>query len=267
MRTVRFELLRPEEILEEKRRFPVAYLPLGPLEWHGPHLPLGTDPLTAEAVARRVAEETGGVVMPTFFWGTERERDDRMLEYLGLPAGQWIVGMDFPKNPVRSLYVSEDAFASAVREYLRLLVLQGYRLVVIVNGHGGTNHLTALLRLAKEFTATTQCTVIHTMDAFADEDACEDGGHASMMETAMMRRLYPDSVDLSALPPRGEKLRYADYAIVDGEAFQGNPTPDFSVRDDPRDATDGEGGALVNLAVKIIKNLVLETWEKIRDKN
>jgi creatinine amidohydrolase len=56
MRTVRFECLRPHEILEEKERFSVAYLPIGPLEWHGPHLPIGTYPLNAEATARLVAE-------------------------------------------------------------------------------------------------------------------------------------------------------------------------------------------------------------------
>jgi creatinine amidohydrolase len=54
MRTVRFELLRPDEILAERGRCPVVYQPIGPLEWHGPHLPMGTDPLHAEAVARRL---------------------------------------------------------------------------------------------------------------------------------------------------------------------------------------------------------------------
>ena len=56
MRSVRFELLRPDEIIQERVRFPVIYLPLGPLEWHSLHLPMGTDPLNAEAVARQVAE-------------------------------------------------------------------------------------------------------------------------------------------------------------------------------------------------------------------
>ena len=61
MRTVRFELLRPGELLEEMKRFSVAYLPVGPLEWHGPHMPFGTDPLDAQAVALGIAEKIGGV--------------------------------------------------------------------------------------------------------------------------------------------------------------------------------------------------------------
>ena len=63
MRTVRFELLRPSEIVAERQRFPVVFQPVSPLEWHGPHLPYGTDPLHAEYVARTTAE---GNVLLTF---------------------------------------------------------------------------------------------------------------------------------------------------------------------------------------------------------
>ena len=64
-----------------------------------------------------------------------------------------------PKNSMPSLYASEDVFGVTVREYLRLLVIQGYKLIVIVNGHGGENHIRVLERLAKEFTATTDARV------------------------------------------------------------------------------------------------------------
>ena len=74
MRTVQLERLRPGEILAERTRCPIVYLPLGPLEWHGPAMPFGTDPLMAQELARRAAPRTGGVVMPTLFLGTERER-------------------------------------------------------------------------------------------------------------------------------------------------------------------------------------------------
>ncbi len=69
MREVRFELMRPDEILEEKKRLPLVFLPVGPLEWHGPHLPLGTDPLIAYEIAIRLAREIGGVVLPPFYLG------------------------------------------------------------------------------------------------------------------------------------------------------------------------------------------------------
>lgn len=48
MRTVQLELLRPGEILAERERCSIVYLPVGPLEWHGPAMPYGTDALLAQ---------------------------------------------------------------------------------------------------------------------------------------------------------------------------------------------------------------------------
>jgi creatinine amidohydrolase len=255
MRTVRFELLRPHEILEEKERFPVVYLPIGPLEWHGPHLPLGTDPLNAEATARLVAEQTGGVVLPTFFWGTERERKPEMLKSIGFKEDDWVVGMDFPANSMPSLYIAEDPFGVAVREYLRLLVKQKYKLIVIVNGHGGENHVETLIRLAKEFTAETESKVLYTIATRCDNGNV-DSGHANKLETSIIMHYFPNCVDLKQLPPRDVKLYNLDYAIVDDASFRGNPASDFSVNSDPRDATCELGSSTVESSVKIISNMV-----------
>lgn len=48
---------------------PVAYLPLGTLEWHGPHMPLGADGIQSKELFVRVAEKVGGVVLPILFMG------------------------------------------------------------------------------------------------------------------------------------------------------------------------------------------------------
>jgi creatinine amidohydrolase len=261
MRTVRFELLRPDEIIEEKKRFPVVYLPIGPLEWHSRHLPLGTDPLHAEAVARGAALETGGVVLPTFFWGSEMERSEKMLKNIGFKGDEWIVGMDFPANSMESLYIPEDAFSIAVREYLRLLVKQGYKLIVIVNGHGGENHLRVLKNLAAEFTATTDSVVINALGTTIPDPEDEDSsGHATKCETSILSYLFPDSVDLSVLPPKGEPIYNVEWAIVDGAAFQGNPNSDFTALEDPRDATAELGRKLVETSIRKTAKLVKENY-------
>ena len=43
MKKVLYEELLPEECVQRIKEMPVAYLPLGTLEWHGPHMPLGAD--------------------------------------------------------------------------------------------------------------------------------------------------------------------------------------------------------------------------------
>ena len=249
MRTVRFELLRPAEIIAERERFPVVFQPLGPLEWHGPAMPYGTDPLHAETVAQRTAQAIGGVVMPTLYWGSERERSPQTLRDLGFKGDEWIVGMDFPANSMPSLYSMEDVFALVMRARIELLIDQGYKLIVLVNGHGAANHVATLDRLAKEYTGLTSTHVLFTT-AF-DPVAVNAGsvGHADALETSLMLALYPDSVDLAALPPLPEPLRNVDFGIVDGDTFSGKPTPDFTLRpesDPRRNSSAGQGNAALD---------------------
>ena len=83
----------------------------------------GTDALLAQSLARCAAERTGGVVMPTLFIGTERERPASILRDKGFenPERLYVLGMDVPKNSMKSFYAREDMFAVIVREHLRLL--------------------------------------------------------------------------------------------------------------------------------------------------
>ncbi|MDX1611866.1 MAG: creatininase family protein, partial [Candidatus Thermoplasmatota archaeon] len=61
------ELTKDEyEGLADQRTF---VLPLGILEEHGPHLPLGTDTFQVEAVVHEAAAATGAVVLPTLWYG------------------------------------------------------------------------------------------------------------------------------------------------------------------------------------------------------
>src|SRR5436305_468736 len=108
MDELRLSHLRPAEIQQRLTACPAIYVPLGPLEWHGPHLPLGTDPLNAENVALGVCRRIGGIVWPTQFWGTERERPPALLRALGFEENQYVVGMDFPRNSLPSAYCAAE---------------------------------------------------------------------------------------------------------------------------------------------------------------
>jgi len=239
-REARFQLLRPSQIIAEQQRCSLVFLPVGPLEWHGPHLPLGTDPLHAEEVSLRLAAEIGGVVLPPLFLGTERERRPEMLRSIGFRGHEYVVGMDFPANAMKSLYCPEEVLAIAVRSCLDLLVAQGYRLIVILNGHGAENQIQALQRLAVEYSSTRPARVLMLMPTAGAADTYFNGSHATRGETAIMQAIT-DSVDLGALPEG--PLKSVELAIVDGPTFEGDPTPDHTVRsaDDPRLATREEG--------------------------
>ena len=77
----------------------------------------------------------------------------------------------------------------------------------------------------------------------------------------MLSATWPECVELSLLPAEGP-LRNVDHAVVDGDTFDGAPTPDFTVRaeQDPRRHTDPALGA------RFVEEAVREAVSEIRAK-
>jgi len=255
------QFLRPEEIIYYREKTSLIYLPLGPLEWHGPHLPLGVDPLRAEIAAIRLAEETDGIVLPTLFIGTERERSPEMLKNIGFKGDEYIIGMDFPKNTLKSLYFKEEIFSLVLRNYLELIIdVWGFKNIVIVNGHGAENHKGVIERLRKEFTATRNVKILHIMPMLDFAFGIFHSGHATKEETETLMVYYPESIDLKKLPEKPDPLFNIKYAIVDDPTFNGRPSKDFTVREeeDPRDSNKERGKEIFDETIKQLKELILK---------
>lgn len=100
-----------EKILEKK----VAILPIGAVEAHGPHLPLGTDNILAERLSEELAQQIDAYVLPT------------------LPYGQvWSL-----KNFPGSINISNDALIRFLVDIGESLYHQGFKIFAMVNGHLG----------------------------------------------------------------------------------------------------------------------------------
>ncbi|MCX7028556.1 MAG: creatininase family protein [Spirochaetes bacterium] len=256
-REIRYEWLRPDELVAERARCPLVFLPVGPLEYHGPHLPLGVDAINAGRVAREACRALGkGVVYPTVHAGTEREREPWQAEGLGFPRDTWIVGMDFPNARWRSHYAPEHVFALVLANDIEGLVAQGYKVVAVVNGHGAVSQQETIRRLCVHYSHNTKTVVTGDLAFPGNLDLVKLAGHADLYETSLMlhhqgaeetgRR---DAVDLSMLPERPTPIRYPEFSIVDGPGFSRNPPADRIVHADPRDATREFGAKLLDEAV------------------
>jgi creatinine amidohydrolase len=105
---------------EAFKRTAVVVVPIGSTEQHGPHLPLGTDFLVAEEMARRLGERSNVIVTPT------------------LPIGYAQYHAVFPGT----LSVSEETLTRALIEICENLLRYGVTHILFVDGHGG--NLTAL---------------------------------------------------------------------------------------------------------------------------
>lgn len=243
----KFEELLPHEIRALTKGPSVAFLPIGSMEWHGPHMAMGMDTAHAYAVALGLAQALDGVVLPPLYIGTEQPRTPEALKKVGFSGQESVVGMDFPANSIRSMYWPEDLFSAIVSQQARFLIGMGFRTVVFVNGHGADNQIAALNKIAASLSGETGVRVIAQ---FILSDACGVGiGHAGLLETAVMQALVPQGVDLTKLPPKPEKLKNVDYAIVDGETFVSGGNEDYTVRYDPRDATASIGREIIAFEV------------------
>jgi creatinine amidohydrolase/Fe(II)-dependent formamide hydrolase-like protein len=91
-------------------------------------------------------------------------------------------------------------------------------------------------------------------------------GHADAGETSDMMALYPESVDVTQLPPTSQPLRNVDWAIVDSDTFRGRPTRDHTVRPDcdPRTRASAElGKRSVQLAIDELATSVQQALQSL----
>lgn len=266
-RKVELELMTPAEIVAARSETPLIYVPVGPMEWHGPHMPLGTDGILSHYQARQVARSTGGVVFPRIFFGTDNVRPQgngpQSLGALGLAEDVRALGMDFPGNSTHSVYLDEGVFAVLMREVVRSLQQDPWRLIVFVNGHGAPNQSYTLRRICREM-SMPECKVM--MLPARPKMPGTDPGHAERWETSIMMAVDPDIVRLDQLPPIGVPMAYRDFGAVNGEAFEGRATPTFELpnNDDPRYATAETGRAMLERGVEAVVEAMLQELAALR---
>lgn len=203
MKKVRYEEMLPHEIVAARIKCPIAYVPIGGIEWHGEHLAVGNDTLKAHALAIRCAEEGGGLAFPPLYWGENREA--HLMEANHDPHGKIAEKMELPKENFapgymqKSVYEQDRFYIDLLVHILREVESLGFKVVVILAGHYPLLHharaaveLYSLSGKAKAWAATGYELV---------RDIIPDAGdHAAKWETSLLMALRPDCVDMSRLP-------------------------------------------------------------------
>lgn len=194
---VKYAELRPSEFRQRLADKPVAYLPLGTLEWHGEHLPLGADAIQSEALMEKAARRFGGIVLPPLFVGP-----DRIME---IENGNTLIGMDYAKSthPPQQLtgsayWVSYDFFKELLGNILAQLKRAGFK-AVFADGHGPSRRTWA--EMIPEWEAKWQLKLFGISDSARSEwNYMND--HAARNETSITMFLAPQLVDLSVFPEK-----------------------------------------------------------------
>ena len=218
----------------------LALLPVGSTEGHGPHAPLGTDTLDAEAVAAAGAERY------------EDEHDEAVV--VGPPV---TVGISEEHRAFDgTLWVSPETFRSYVRETVESLAHHGLDRVVLVNGHGG--NVDALREVSARLTRDeTAYTAPFTWFESVGEHS-SDMGHAGPLETALLRHTNPDLVreDRIEEAKRGGSDRWGEWVSGVNLAYDSDEFTENGVVGDPREGDADRGAELLDLASEGLVDLL-----------
>ena len=175
---MKYEELLPHQIEEILEQAPVAYIPWGALEWHGRHLAIGNDAIKAAAICDRVADRTGGVVLPPVYFGY------RTMKRKGFR---------------HTLEIKEATVRAMAYDLLRGLESEGFKVVVILTGHYGSRHLAALKGVGEKFGTGKEIRVWALAEYEVVTDLGYTGDHAAKWETSILMHLRPDLVDMGQL--------------------------------------------------------------------
>lgn len=160
----------------------LAILPLGAVEEHGPHLPLSTDNIIAGAIAKKVAEKTNAILLPSISYG-----------YV-------LSGRDYPG----SISIEAETLSALINDICKVLHKQGIKKIIVINQHVPNAPIIRILskKLEEGLGIELMCITLPGLQEILN-NICESEPwhanivHAEEIETSLMLAIQPDLVDMS----------------------------------------------------------------------
>lgn len=182
---MRWEEMTAAEIGALDRQRTVVMLPLGAVEQHGHHMPVGTDSMLAHSVCLSAADRLGEgrvVVLPPPWYGFSAHH----MAFAG------------------TITLSATTLVALAEGIVESIVAHGFRRVLIVNGHGGNSGVISVLAstLGHRFHGKARIAALTYFQlgrqAIAEIRESREGGmgHACEFETALLMHVRPDLVKI-----------------------------------------------------------------------
>ncbi len=174
-------------------------LPSGTCEEHGPHLPLGSDTLEAEFLARAVAERAGALVAPALAYGACTST------------------RHFPGT----VDVRPESVEALAHDVVRGFAAHGCRKILVLSGHAGKSHMVALRQAALravEATPGLRILVLCVTEVPAPSPAGPDDlaydGHAASYETSLVLAMDSSLVRDDQIPSQGGRPPFPPFEVL-----------------------------------------------------
>jgi creatinine amidohydrolase len=233
----RLDELTSARLEELRARRPVALWPVGAVEPHGPHAPLGTDTLISVGMCERAAarlDDPPAVVLPPLPFGVTR--------YGAAFAG--------------AVGIGEETLRALVLDVAASVAGQGFRRLVIVNNHFEPEQV-ATLRAAADEAGALYLDLVRRRNAERLGDEFRRGSrHAGRYETSLVLADAPALVDAAAMA--GLPAREVDMpaAIAAGRTDFVAMGMDRAYCGAPAEATAEEGRATFETLTAMLVELV-----------
>ena len=240
---MKFELENSVEVEEKIRKLGAAILPIGAVEAHGPHLPLGTDNLLASRLADKLAERTDSFVLPTLPYGqvwslrnfpgsinVSNEALIRLLADIGEFISSGIPPIHHGQRPSRQCGCAEGSGENFIRT--------GTRIEGVLLLYPGTKEITAEVR---------EASAAHGSYMHADE-----------IETSYMLYLAGEYVDMS------KAIDGAPHIPVEAD-FTPTPWEEMTasaVLGDATLATREKGERIIERSLEVMADMVLRAKKR-----
>ncbi|QXJ34105.1 creatininase family protein [Saccharolobus shibatae] len=165
---------------DEIREDLVGLVPVGSIEQHGPHLPMGTDSIISEYVASKAEEKLKEITLlfPTIYYGVS-------LEHKGFP----FVSLSFQT----AISLFNDLLESIFKDL-------GLRRIIIVNSHGGNSYFLPLVQ--REFNMKHNDAKVMIFNTFSEEEKLRfnvNDLHAGTVETSKIYAIDKRMVRLNKI--------------------------------------------------------------------
>ncbi len=167
----------------QQHQYDIVVLPWGAIEPHNFHLPYITDAIISSEIACKSVEQAyaqanvSAVVMPPIYLGSQN-------------PGQWELPF--------CIHASYETQKAILTDIVKSLYGQGFRKLLIINGHGGNSFKSMMRDLAVTFSdfyiISSDWYNFVPRQGFFDEEIDD---HAGEQETSVMMYFHPELVDLN----------------------------------------------------------------------
>ena len=236
---MKWEELTSRDIESIDKDNTVVILPVGSIEVHGPHLPLGTDTIMVYHVVLEAARREGAIVLPPLY-------------YAYVPENRHFPG---------TISLKTQTFLNLLEDILDEVSRHGFKKLLIVNGHGGNRRpLRLFIRMMLERGKRVQVYILadplalvrDVIDRIRETKVYE---HACEIETSIVMFLKPSLVKMERV--RGEAelgRRKVDEHVETMVDWQGYAVMGYV--GDPTKASEEKGKEIVEHWIKEIARII-----------